>query len=133
MKRFRDNWNAEAPAGLQLAAIQMPNTKFDRPDQSPWARLTVIFGTRSNAAVGGTKVRQLGELYLQVFLPEDSGTKVATDSYDAMATIYDNKNVPFTDDTGFILTQAVTSRPTGIRDGYEQTTISAPFYSDDNR
>jgi len=133
VKRFRDNWNAEAPASLQLTRVAMPGQKHDRDSGEPSAVLSVQFGTRSNEAIGGQKIRQRGFLYLQVFLPEDSGTKVATDAYDAFAAIMDNQTPAFLDATGYVHLQAVTSQPTGTRPGYQQFTWAAPFYADDDR
>ena len=55
------------------------------------------------------------------------------DAGDTLARIFDNKTIPFSDGTGYVICSAATPYETGVRDGYEQNTFGVPFYSDDNR
>ena len=134
---FRTGWplatdTTTTPTGLPLAKIEMPNKKNDRGVSNPFGRLTVNFSGRENAAIGGLKIRLRGFLYLQIFVPEGTGTKTLTDSADHFAAIMDNKNISFTDNSGNVICSAVDSVATGARDGYEQSTLALPFYSDAN-
>lgn len=132
VKKFQAEWPTDAPANLPLSEIEMPNRKLDRELSSPFGRLTVNFSGRENAAIGGRKIRLRGFLYLQVFVPEGTGTKTLTDSADHLAEIFDNKTIAFTGGNGFVICSAVDTAQTGVRDGYEQATLALPFYSDAN-
>lgn len=135
VKHFMEAWPSAAnrPTAIPLNAVELPNKKLSRGENKAFARLSVAFSDRENAAIGGAKIRLRGLVYLQVFVPEGSGTKVITDAGDALAAIFDNRTIAHAEGAGKVITQAMVPHETGARDGYEQGTYSVPFYSDDNR
>lgn len=66
------------------------NQPFSNPKESAWARFHIVEGDRTNAAVGVDFQRSVGVIYLQIFVPENGGTKPATDCGDKLASIFDN-------------------------------------------
>lgn len=131
--KFLDGWSAVAPAAIPVEKVEMPNRKFDRGTSKTWARLSVRFTGRENAAIGGAKRRTRGILYLQAFVPEGSGTKALTDAGDAFAAVFDNATIPHASGGGHVVCSAMNIHETGNREGYEQMTFGVSFYSDDNR
>jgi hypothetical protein len=136
VQRFVDQWDAAPtlpPEDLPARRIQLPNKKMERGTSKPYGRLSVAFSGRQNAAVGGARVRIRGILYLQVFVPEGSGTRVLTCAGDTFASIFDNRALLHLSGSGTVDCAAMDIFATGLRDGYEQMTFGIPFYSDENR
>lgn len=91
--RFQAGFVAAAipPADpLPFLPTQYDNMPFTTPQAAPWARFHTVEGERQNAAVGVEFQRSVGVIYLQVFLPEGSGTKTAYDAGDVFAAVFDN-------------------------------------------
>jgi hypothetical protein len=74
-----------------------------------------------------------GVLFLQVFQPEDTGTKAITDGGDHFASIFDNQTVALLDASGFIRCGFVSGTGQLTREGYEQETWALDFEQDANR
>lgn len=132
-KRFVDNWTAGAPAALPLTEIGMPGHRFSRDDNTVYGRLSIQDGERGAAAIGGLRVRAVSVLFLQVFTPARTGTKVAKDAGDHFADIFDNQTVAFTDNTGWIRCGYVSGTGELERIAYTQTNWSLAIEQDDNR
>ena len=108
----------------------MPGQKFSRDSNAPRARLSIQYGQRAAATIGATRVRQLGVAFLQVFVPEGGGTKVANDAGDNLALIFDNESLAFLDGTGWIITKQAESVGNLEREGYTQHNFSITFTHD---
>lgn len=136
VKRFRDEWPAGAPTPsgepeLALAQIGMPGKKFTRPNNELYGKLSLQFGDREAVAVGAKRVRIVGMLYLQVFVPEDGGDGPAGRTADHFASKFDNESVAFIDGSGWIICAHVSPMGAAERPGYQQHTYSVSFYSDE--
>lgn len=132
---FRTQWAAAATAagaGLTLGHVQMDNQKFTQPVGAPWGRLSIMRGTRQPAAVGATKVRTIGVLYLQIFLPLQSGTAQADRAADALAAIFDYQSLPITGTSSYAVFETVSLEAAGEREGYQQHNASINFRVDEN-
>jgi hypothetical protein len=132
---FQTNWPAaQAASGcaIGLSAVQMDNHKFTQPVAAPWGRLSIARGTRAPAAIGGAKLRSLGIVYLQIFLPLESGTAEADQAADAFASVFDMRSIPVTGTTSYAVMETASLESTGDRDGYRQYNASIPFRADEN-
>lgn len=133
IKRFIDAWPAVAPASLPLSLIGLPNKTFSHPSSGIYGRLSIQQGERYSAAIGAARIRSIGVVYLQIFIPEGGGTKPGTDAGDAMAAVFDNRTIALLDATGFIRMGFAMSDGAISREGYEQHNYSAAYQQDENR
>lgn len=132
---FRTSWPAAATASgcaIGLSAVQMDNHKFTQPIGAPWARLSIARGTRAPAAIGGAKLRSLGIVYLQIFLPLESGTAEADQAADAFASVFDLRSIAITGSTSYAVMETASQESAGDREGYRQVNVSIPFRVDEN-
>jgi len=131
---FRTNWPAAASsAGCQiaLASIQMDNHKFTQPVGTPWGRLSFAWGDRASVAVGGANLRTTGFLYLQVFLPLETGTQEGYQACDALAGVFDLRSIAVTGTANYCVFETARQDNVGDRDGYRQINASIPFRVDE--
>jgi hypothetical protein len=110
----------------------MDNHKFTQPVAAPWGRLTVARGNRTPAAIGGEKIRTIGMVYLQVFLPLETGTAEADQAADAFASIFDLRSIPVTGTGFYAVTETASVESAGERQGYQQHNVSIQFRVDEN-
>ncbi len=77
---------------LSAMPIEHENHRFKAPTDTPWGRLTLTRGDTSKVSLGGPTVkieRTPFILNLQVFIPENQGTRAADNAADAMAALND--------------------------------------------
>lgn len=77
-------WNA---GSLFAMPVEHENMKFKPPTDAPWGRLTLTRGDSSQMALGGPAVqveRTPFILNLQIFIPENQGTRARDQAADAM-------------------------------------------------
>jgi Bacteriophage related domain of unknown function len=70
--------------------IEHENHRFKAPDDAPYGRLTLAKGNTTQMTLGGkgTRVdRTPFILNLQVFIPENKGTRIADQAFDAMTLL----------------------------------------------
>lgn len=92
---FKTEWDAIDGA----IPIQYPNQPFDQNGVAAWGRFSILPADRFDGSIGTGHVRHIGIAFLQVFLVADTGTKAATDTADAFATVFDNKTLALDDGT----------------------------------
>lgn len=85
-------WLTAWQAGPLLYAlpVEHENQRFTQPATGPWGRLTLVTGETEPAAIGngqGRLERTPFVLFLQVFMPENTGTKVARQAADIMRAL----------------------------------------------
>lgn len=84
--RFVDEWDDSIPVFYDLQPLE------ERPVDALWCRFSVIPGA-SNHHLGGRETgfkRQLGRVWLQVFVPAQSGTAEALTVIETFASIFRN-------------------------------------------
>lgn len=81
--RFATQWGTASP-------VQYPNHAFKTPENAPWARLSIAQADRYDAAIGAGLVRDIGVVYLQLFAPDESGSKALMDLADLFCSAFDN-------------------------------------------
>lgn len=125
-QRFVDGFKAGATA---FVPVGFENRPFDQPDGAPWARFFVRESDRRNATVTTAEQRTLGIAYLQIFLPEGTGTKKARECADKMIEIFENQHVA--DGAGDFIFRTVNLTTVG-RDpaGFYQMNATVEFQHD---
>lgn len=95
---------------------------------SAWGRFTVLSGATDPMALGDQSTRTIGFAVLQVFLPENTGTKKATDVGEAFAAIFNRRQLRSgTTTVSFLATSMIEA---GGREGYVQKNFSVQFTAD---
>lgn len=80
-------WNA---GPLSALPVEHENLRFQQPSSGPWGRLTLVTGDTEPAAIGsgaGRLERTAFVLFLQIFMPENTGTKIARQAADVMRSL----------------------------------------------
>jgi hypothetical protein len=80
-------------AVVEFLPVAYDNKAFKQPTTA-WGRFAIRQGQRAPMGVSTTEFRTPGFVALQVFLPEDKGTKVGHEAADKMASFLDNASVP---------------------------------------
>lgn len=112
-----------------LLPIEYPNHAANKVDGEPWGRLAIRYAGRHNAAVGKGFQRTIGIVFLQVFTPENMGTKAAASAGEKMVTMFENQSLTMAG--GGIEFRTVELDPVGkTQDGMHQTTITVEFQHD---
>lgn len=115
--------------GAAAVPVQLPNQKFKQPATGPWGRLAINYGSSQSQAVGGTLKRQTCTLELQLFSPEQTGTKSQTMAADLFGEIFDN--LQLTPEAGLLIEfEDAGTFPAGTVDGYDQIVVSISFRVD---
>lgn len=82
------HWTFAWAAGeLPAMPVEFDNMKFKQPDAATWGRLTLTRGDSTQIALGGPGIaveRTPFILNLQVFIPENQGTRDRDKAADAM-------------------------------------------------
>lgn len=112
-----------APLGFPA---ELPNEKFTKPSDSPWARLTIRHnsGTQYTLGKDGTrKFERGGTVFVQIFTPDEEGGGRATDLMAAVLDIFEGERISGTT----VCFRDVIPRETGPDGKWYQVTIEATF------
>lgn len=115
--KFATGWANRTP-------VAFDNNRFVPPASGAWVRLTIIPGDSFNASLGINHVRNVGIISLQIFVPEDSGTRQARQLADQAAVILENQRF------NGISTRAASLVRAGESGSYLQFNLNAPYYRD---
>lgn len=85
-QQFVNQWVPRFP-GL---AIKYENRNFIPEPNQPWVGFFIRSGRVAEAAISAIMPRGIGIVYLQIFLPENTGTLIARQYADAFADVFDN-------------------------------------------
>ncbi len=119
------------PQALRLVYDNLPGVK---PSGEPWARVSVQQGNNWLPFIGQRKRKRcVGMLSVQIFLPEESGVKVATEFSQLMGDHFDDTELAAT--TGGGVQTQVLFRTTSLllitaEDGYQQYNAALEFQRD---
>ena len=80
-KRFAEHY--------QRTPVAWPNAAFTPPDDEPWVRLTILGGDGRQVATAGRRLRRVGVVKVQVFVPEGSGDPQARSIADEVASLFE--------------------------------------------
>lgn len=74
-----------------FVAVGYENRPFAQPQKATWGKFSVRENTRGAATVGKDENRTRGFIYLQLFTPENDGTKKAREAAQKLAEIFEHK------------------------------------------
>lgn len=129
--RFGAQWNFTTyPVVLEgqkwslasFGSAQQPTTKA-------WGRFSVRFANAQDSSVDGKAKRVAGVAWLQIFLPEESGTMTASKMGDEMERIFGRKTIVGGGET-VKFNRAVTEPQGKTDDGWLQFAATIGFISD---
>lgn len=115
-------------ADTQSLLTQYDNQDFTPPNQTVWARLTILPGESfqvSNGGPNGKRFRTPGIMIVQIFLPFGQGDKAGLELADVIKTAFRSKNV----DSITYRTPSVST--VGKTGPWWQINVRCPFYNDD--
>jgi len=101
-------------------------------EKTPWGRASIQIGDTNAAAVGDRHVRAVAVLFVQVFLPEKTGTKAAFQTADKLDDLLRFQRIPVADVAGWDIHLESEGGckgplPAGKREGYDQMQIQMTF------
>jgi len=74
-------------------SVKYDNIPFDQPTGEPFISLTILSGTGTNTALGGQRVRYTGVIQVDIYVPENSGTRAARDIASSLRDLFTNKEI----------------------------------------
>lgn len=89
-QRFQTGFVTADMVPVAFLPCQFDGHSFTSPTEATWCRLVIVDGQRINAAVGIAFQRHVGSVYLQIFIPKNSGSRPARLAGDKFAAIFDN-------------------------------------------
>lgn len=119
---FATGWGSTTP-------IDYENVPFTAPSAAPWVRIVIRPGPAVTGGTTGSTALNVttGRVWVQVFVPEGTGTDKARQLADSAASIFGHQR-----SNGLLfLTPEFTA--VGVANGYFQYNVSVPYrrYSDD--
>ena len=105
--------------------VAWPNKGFQPQSQEPWVRLTILGGDGRQVATAGRRLRRVGVITAQVFVPEGSGDRKAHEIADAVAGIFEAMTLEG------VRFRAADLEHVGADGGWYQLNVSIPFEWDE--
>lgn len=121
---FKTWWDALAPQ--PAITVVYDNLKGKPAAGVAWGRVTVLQGRNWSPFVGSRRKRSIVFLTLQIFIPEDSGVKLASEIAQRMSDQFDDSTLTATDGAGVqtvVLFRAASLVLVGAKDGYQQFNV----------
>lgn len=120
-------WNAQYPA----IPISYENRKFAQSPQTAWMDFNIVTVDRSRKNVGVTRfVRTEGLVVLEIYVPEDTGSKTLYEMADFIGQAMEEKNYPLGESRN-ATTMTSKSRHDGMMNGFYRQTVLIPFHFDE--
>lgn len=122
--RFGDNYSA--------TPIKWEEHPFDVVEGTPYVALTILSGKGHQASLGGPNSalqRYAGVIQIDIFTPEDSGTKTAKQHADTIEAIF--HHVQFSaGNSGTITTRLPWIHKMGVKDGWHRFVVNVDYHRD---
>lgn len=81
------------PAGYTEETVDVPNGKFDTPNDTKWLRTTINLAPKENVQAGGGYKRQFGIFTIDIFYPKGTGSKAALADFILIKDLYENQAI----------------------------------------
>jgi hypothetical protein len=127
-EEFNSNWTSTAcPIQVDNVNGLVSGTDIikDVKGLDKWCRLTILNAISNNVGLGGTMVRHMGDIVINIFTKTGTGTDVARELADDVYDIFVNKSF----DT--IRCEAPYMNIEGEIDEWYQLTVTVPFIRDE--
>lgn len=122
---FKTGWAART-------AVAWDNQPFNEPAPATgtaWVRFSIRAGDTLPASVGRTMSRTRGIAYLQIFVPKNSGNRVAKGHAEFFRGIFRHERIQACD--GVIVFDEISCQDSGDTGEWRQTLGIAPFRQDE--
>lgn len=119
--RLASNWTT--------TPIRFENVPFTET-AVPYVALFILDGEGKQISLGTPSLqRWAGLIVVQIFVPQDTGTKTARTYADAIGAIFDRQQFA-SGNSGTIRSRIPSIRRIGITHGWDQTNVTIPFIRD---
>lgn len=120
-------WAARYPS----VPIEYENRKFDQPVPSPWMDFNIMETDRKRKNIGVSRfVRSMGMLVLELYVPEDSGTRELFEMGDYIGTALEEQNHPLGNSMN-ATTFTAKKRSDGKVNGFYRLTVIVEYWFDE--
>ncbi len=128
----RRAFEARLAANFTALPIRYENVPFNQPTTG-WVAITVIPAGGDRISVGTTvkRHRYLGNLQIDIFVPEDSGTSTARGHADTIEAIFRDQQFS-AGVSGTITCRTPTYVTGGVENGYYRAILTTPYQRDKN-
>lgn len=119
--RVKTNWTT--------TPVKYENVPFEETTKA-YVALFILGGEGGQISLGTPAVRRWpGGIVLQIFVPENTGTKTAKTYADTLAALFDR--VQFSSgNSGTISCRIPSTETVGVRNGWHQINVTVPFKRD---
>lgn len=110
--------------------VHWPNRKFDQPD-STFAWVHIVLGEQQTTNLGDEKVfRHISVLQIDLFTPEDTGTKEIGEVADLLARNLREREYQLSDGCRLLVKPPQMATPSAAR-GFSRITLRFPLWRDE--
>lgn len=119
---------ARLQSNLSGTPIEFENVRFTKPNGSPYVALFIRGGTGNQASIGASRNvhRWPGIIQVDIFVPEDSGTKAAREIADTVSGIFLNESFASGTD-GLIRCQTPSYQDFGVTNSYHRGVLTINY------
>lgn len=105
--------------------------KFVPPTEAAWARFSIVQAEAAQIEIGGinNQSRREGMVFVQVFVPKDTGDSAARGHCDVAAQIF-MSNSQITTDDGRVIFRKPVIRDIGATGAHYQFNVAIPYLYD---
>ncbi len=123
---------AKLAAGFSALTIMFENTPIAQP-VAGWVAITIIQAGAARISVGTTvkRHRYVGNIQIDIFLPERTGSKVARDHADTIEAVFRDQQFS-AGNSGTITCRTPSIVPGGIENGFYRLILNIPYQRDKN-
>jgi Bacteriophage related domain of unknown function len=135
MDSMREYVTAEFQTAWGLAfpnvPVQYENLRFAQPSTTAWVSIDILPVDHRRASVGTEKrfIRETGFVSICVYVPENTGTKAASNMIDAACDVFEDR-VGALSDGESVSFYAAKKRKTGVKAGFYEITGMVPYRRD---
>lgn len=112
--------------------FEFNNTKDDPRDGQSRVFYQIMTGKGVRANLGSKVDRHVGELQLDILVPEDTGNGLRDQIADYLAGIFNENEAVLTDNSRLHF-KVPGSKEMGVKNGLSRKVVSIPFWRDDDR
>jgi Bacteriophage related domain of unknown function len=127
---FKQQWDAYQSAHPDdWFPVEYPNVRLKETEKTgAWGRLSIVNGVAYPREVGTASTRVTGIVYLQIFVPEDSGVVKARKATDYLVGKFIYRI--FQIDDGILRVRGVSGRELSAEGGWDRTNVEVEFTRD---
>lgn len=111
--------------------FEFNNTKDDPGDKQPRVFYQIMSGKGARANLGSKVDRHVGELQLDIMVPEDTGNGLRDQIADFLSGIFNEAEAVLADNSRLHF-KVPGSKEMGVKNGLSRKVVSVPFWRDDD-